>query len=413
MKKNIILISMALTSAFALTGCGAFSFLPGDEKDNSATEVAAESVTASVTEESSSVTTTQETTIRQNTETTPAEKHESELTLLAVGDNLIHDTVYEQFYKGDGIYDFHPLYENIKYIVEDYDIAVINQETIFVEDDDEISNYPAFGTPHEMGEALVDSGFDVILSSSNHTMDKGADNIEYMYDYWETRFPEVTVLGIHGNEEDSNNIDIVEKNGISLAMFNYTYGLNGYTLPEGREYLVDLLDDKEKFLSDIKTAEDKADMTVCFLHIGDEYVYEPTEFHKQYVDDVIDAGADLVICAHPHVVEPYGEITTANGNKGIVYYSCGNFVSAQGEIDRLLGGMASVTIKKTTQGDKSETVVSDYDFIPEVMHQSEWSAVAYALEDYTDTLASTHWITSYDSRFSVDYLWELWKYITE
>ena len=347
-----------------------------------------------------------------NASSDPSGKKETtELTLIAAGDNLIHDTVYEKFYEGDGEYDFHPLYENVKNTIQSYDLAVINQETIFVEDDSEISNYPNFGTPHEMGEALVDTGFDIVLSATNHTMDKGADTIEFMYDYWKTKYPDITLLGIHGDEEDYNTIDIVEKNGIKLAMFNYTYGLNGYELPDGRDYLVDILWNKDKFLGDIEKAETQADMTVCFLHIGDEYVYEPTEYHKEYVESVIDAGADLVICAHPHVVEPYGEVTTANGNTGVVFYSCGNYVSAQDEIDRLLGGMASVTITKTTDGNKTETKVTEYDFIPVVTHYTEWSEAVYELDDYTDDLADMHVIKRYDDRFSVDYLWELWNYI--
>ena len=86
-------------------------------------------------------------------------------------------------------------------------------------------------------------------------------------------------------------------------------------------------------------------------------------------------------------------------------------MSAQDEIDRLLGGMASVTITKTTDGNKTETKVTEYDFIPVVTHYTEWSEAVYELDDYTDDLADMHVIKRYDDRFSVDYLWELWNYI--
>lgn len=412
-KKIIITFSTVSFSLTCLAGCSLFG-QPSDSGAFLETETTSPNTSTTVNETGTTVkeTETVSATTTETSETTSQKKKVTELSLIAAGDNLIHDTVYEKFYEGDGIYDFRPLYEHVNELFGRYDLAVINQETIFVEDDSEIENYPTFGTPHEMGEALVDTGFDIVLSATNHTMDKGADTIEYMYDYWNTKFPDVTLLGIHGDKEDHNTIDIVEKNGIRLAMFNYTYGLNGYSLPEDREYLVDLLDNKDKFLSDVKSAEDIADMTVCFVHIGEEYVYEPTEYQKDYINDLIDAGADLVICAHPHVVEPFGEITTENGNKGIVYYSCGNFVSAQDEIDRLLGGLASVTITKTTEGDKTETVVSSYDFIPVVMHYTEWSAAVYKLEDYTDDLAAMHLISYYDNDFCVAALWELWHYIT-
>ena len=407
-RKCFIVTSVSALAVTGLTGCTLF----GTPESQESQTVTADEMTSENTqnaEASTEASPKEETSSAQNDSD---KKQETEVSLLAVGDNLIHDTIYEAFYEGDGVYDFHSLYDYVRPTIKDYDIAVINQETIFVEDDDEVENYPNFGTPHEMGEALVDTGFDVVLSATNHTMDKGADTIEYMYDYWKTKYPQVSILGIHGDEKDYNTIDYVEKNGIKLAMFNYTYGLNGYSLPDDRSYLVDLLDNKDKFISDLKKAEDEADMSVCFLHIGEEYTYEPTEFQKQYIEDIIDAGADLVICAHPHVVEPFGEVTTAKGNKGVVYYSCGNFVSAQDEIDRLLGGMASVTIKKTTEGDRSVTEVTDFDFIPVVMHYSDWSTAVYKLEDYTDDLAGNHWVYYYDDRLSVDNLWELWKDIT-
>ena len=190
-------------------------------------------------------------------------------------------------------------------------------------------------------------------------------------------------------------------------MFNYTYGLNGIELPEDKYYMVDLLTQKEKFLKDIQTAETEADMTVCFLHIGEEYTYEPTDEQVAYINDVIDAGADVVICAHPHVIEPYGTVKTDKGNVGVVFYSCGNFVSGQDEIDRLLGGMAEVNIRKTTEGDESVTEVVDYDFIPIVTHYTRSEEAVYLLDDYTETLADEHLIKNYDSNFSVLYLKEL------
>ena len=127
----------------------------------------------------------------------------------------------------------------------------------------------------------------------------------------------------------------------------------------------------------------------------------------EYIEDVIDAGADVVICAHPHVIEPYGTVQTDNGNTGVVFYSCGNFVSGQDEIDRLLGGMATVNFKKTTVGEDSEVEVTGYDFIPVVTHYTRSEENVYLLEDYTETLADEHLIKNYDNRFSAAYLKEL------
>lgn len=331
----------------------------------------------------------------------------SSLSLLAVGDNLIHKPIYTKASNGDGTYDFTPMYEHVKDFVSSYDLAVINEETVLVDNDKNISTYPCFGTPIEMGDALIDTGFDVVLSATNHTWDKKAQGVTDTINFY-SQHPEITLLGVHADEADYNTVDIVEKNGFKLAMFNYTYGLNGFTVPSDKYYMVDLLDNKQKLLDDIVTTDSMVDFTICFLHIGNEYTYKPTDFQVNYINDVIDAGADIVICAHPHVIEPYGEVTTPNGNTGLVYYSCGNFISGQNEVPRVLGGMASINLEKTTvNGVVTSKSIKSYDFIPTVTHYNSSEHAVYLLEDYTEELASKHSLRS--KGLSVDKLWSLWN----
>ena len=331
------------------------------------------------------------------------------LSLIAVGDNLIHSPIYKKAKQADSSYDFSSMYANIKDTIQSYDLAVINQETIYVNDEVNVSSYPCFGTPSSMGDTLVDVGFDVILNATNHTWDKRSIGYENTINFWK-KYPEITTLGIHEDENDFNTVDIVEKNGFKLAMFNYTYGLNGFTLPSDKQYAVDLLDNKEKFITDLQSVEDDVDFSICFLHVGNEYVYEPTTYQVDYVNDIIDAGADIVICSHPHVVEPYGLVTTENGNSAIVYYSCGNFISGQNEVPRVLGGMAELNLTKTvTDGVVTSCEVSDYDFEPIVTHYNSTEHTIYKLEDYTEDLAKTHSLAS--KGLSVEKLWNLWEEI--
>lgn len=332
-----------------------------------------------------------------------------ELSMLAVGDNLIHSPIYKKANNGDGTYNFLPMYENIKDVIQSYDLAVINQETIFIEDDNKISSYPQFGTPIEMGDALVETGFDIVLNATNHTWDQREEGVLDTLNFWK-QYHDITILGIHENEEDANEIKIIEQNHFKLALFNYTYGLNGFTLPQGKEYLVDLLQDEDKFLSDVRTVDDEVDFTICFLHIGNEYVYKPTEYQKNYINNLIDAGADIIICAHPHVIEPYEMVTTENNNTALVYYSCGNFISSQNEIPRVLGGMADIKLSKTIQGEKMLNLsIESYDFIPIVCHYNRNEHSVYLLEDYTEELAQTHSLRS--KGLTIDKLWSLWNEI--
>ncbi len=331
------------------------------------------------------------------------------LTLIAAGDNLIHKTIVDKAWRPDlGTHDFHFLYTPIIETIQSRDLAVINQETIFISDNSLISDYPTFGTPQIMGEALVDSGFDIVLSATNHTWDKGVRGVNDTLNYWKTFHPEITLLGIHDSPESFNTIDYVDKNDIRLAMFNYTYGLNGFRVPSSLSYMVNLLGQSNKFLNDVRTAENEADMTVCFLHIGEEYKYQPTTFQQGYVHSLIDAGADLIICSHPHVVEPAGYVTTATGNSGLVFWSCGNLISAQSKVPRILGGLADVTIIK----DDSGTRIDSWNFIPTVTHFSGMDVRVFLLKDYNDILASVNHANFNDGPLTTNRLWNLWTTIT-
>ena len=327
------------------------------------------------------------------------------VSLCAVGDNLIHSSVYEKFRRKDGTWDFAPIFVHVGDIIKKHDISVINQETIFVNDNKRVSTYPCFGTPQEMGSALVSAGFNVVLSATNHTWDKRSYGVDTTLAYWRGHYPSVTLLGIHSSAEEQERIPVVEKNGIRIAMFNYTYGLNGFVVPEKEKFKVDLLDDRERFMNDVRRARAMADFTVCFLHIGEEYRYTPTEHQKKYVRELAEAGADLVICAHPHVVEPCEWISNADGSACLVYYSCGNFVSGQGKVDRLLGGMAQVKIVKEGEG---RARVAWHDFIPTVTHRTPRMVEAYFLSGYSDALARSHSVKG----VSVKKLTALWKQIT-
>ena len=253
--------------------------------------------------------------------------------LLAVGDNLIHTGLYKTGMNSSGEWNYDHLYEHVKDEIEAADIAIINQETIFIEDRNKISAYPIFGSPPEIGDSLVRTGFDVVLHASNHTVDKGREGVWDTLNFWKEKHPEITVLGINESEEDQNTIDVVECKGIRFAMLNYTYGLNGLPMPSGEPYLVNLLD-KEKMTADIAKAKEVSDMVVVFLHVGNEYVYEPSEASKQWVDFLLEQGVDIAINAHPHVVEPYTVLTREDGHEMLVYYSVGNFISTQDQIPR-------------------------------------------------------------------------------
>ncbi len=315
----------------------------------------------------------------------------SSLTLLAVGDNLIHIQVIESGEQADGTYNYDHLYTNLKQEISEADIAVINQETILGGDQFPYSGYPNFNSPEEIGNAVIKAGFDVVLQATNHTMDMGLNGVLNTFDFWD-KHPEITVLGINKSEEEREQIKIVEKNGIKLAMLNYTFSLNGYTVPKDMPYLVNMLD-KEKMAADIEKAEQLADFTIVFPHWGTEYVYEPTNAQENLTSFFYEQGVDLIIGTHPHVLEPVEWIEDNSDHRMLVYYSLGNFISYQREAPRMLGGIANVTITKDDGG----TYISDSSITPIVTHYengpADYHYALYELDDYSEALAKVHGVS--------------------
>lgn len=321
------------------------------------------------------------------------EKSTKRVKLVAVGDDLIHDTVLNAGLQSDGTYNYDALFANVKNAIESADLAVINQETIFVDNSDYYSGYPNFGSPTELGDALINAGFDVVTHATNHAYDKQEMGIEDTLKYWSEN-PEAVMLGLHDTEADANVVKVVKKNGISFGMLNYTYGLNGYTLPSDKKYWVDTLEDKEKISQMIQAAKEASDVVVVFVHWGTEYAFETDASQQEWTQFFAEQGADIVIGTHPHVVQPYEVVTSEGGHQMLVYYSLGNFVSSQDKAARLLGGMAEITIEKDASGVR----ISDYTMIPLMTHYEKGydHYTTYLLSDYTDELGAKQVVKTND-----------------
>ena len=323
---------------------------------------------------------------------TPAPR---QVTLLAVGDDLVHGSTLNGGLQEDGTYDFNGFYRHLTEEISAADIAIINQETILGGSEFAYSGYPTFNTPDAMGHAIVNAGFDVVLHATNHTMDKGAKGVENCLNFWETTYPEITVLGIYDSVEAQNTIPVVEKNGMRIAMLNYTYGLNGIKIPEGKEHLVTLLawNNRDYIRSQIRQAKELSDFVIVFPHWGTEYVYEPDKNQAAWTTIFAEEGVDLVIGTHPHVLEPVEWVERPDGGKMLVFYSLGNFISGQIEAPRLLGGMAEVTLTETPEG---TIEITECSVIPVVTHYSEQvgdgTYSTYRLSEYTEELLQTHGI---------------------
>lgn len=342
-------------------------------------------------------------------------KAQEDLTVdfLAVGDNIAHGSIYKSGQGEGDVWNYDHIYEPVKKDIEEADLSLVTQETIFVEDRNNVSGYPAFGTPVEIGDALVNAGFDVIAHSSNHVLDKGTKSIEYTLDWWEQTHPEIEVLGIHKTAEEAEGISVIRCKNLKIAMLDYTYSFNGIEMPKEKEYLADLFDE-EKARKDIQKAKDLADVVIVVMHVGDEYVQEVDEQTKNWTDLFLEEGVDIVIGSHPHVIRPMETLTGEDGHKMLVYYSLGNFVATQNDLPCLLGGMAKITVQKDLES--GEIRIPNHEYIPLLMYYDRENpkATVYKLEDYPADLVEKHSVYKKNPReFSLEYYQNLFKKIEE
>ncbi|MDE6413316.1 MAG: CapA family protein [Eubacterium sp.] len=327
-----------------------------------------------------------ETQTEEQTEPAPVN---AKATLVAVGDNLIHNTLITSGQMEDGTEDYTSFYKQIKNDISAADIAVIDQETILGGEEFEYTGYPVFNTPWAVGDAAIDAGFDVFLCATNHTMDKGFKGIQNECTYFD-KHPEVKHVGSNDTEEDYNSIVYTEANGIKFAILNYTYGTNGIPLPNDKPWCVNMMD-KEKITADVNKAKGNCDIIVVFPHWGTENSTSVSDYQKDYVKLFSDLGVDIVIGGHPHVLQPIEWVVNEqSGKKMLVYYSLGNFISHQLNLNQLCGGMAKIVIEKNSDGvtvksAKLVPVVSWYQKI-----NGKWEYSVYKLSDYTDEIANTH-----------------------
>jgi len=261
------------------------------------------------------------------------------LSLIMAGDVLIHSSIYKEAKVNEFSYDFTSMLEHIAPIIGEYDLAFCNQETIIGGKDMGLSDYPRFNSPEEIGENLIDIGFNIFSLANNHSLDRGEQAILNSVNFWKDK--DVLTSGTYDSFEERNSHKILTKNNITYTMLSYTTLLNGLKIPSGKDYLVNLYDE-ETVKNDIESIRDKVDVLMVSMHWGTEYTNTPIAEQREIAQYLAGLGVDIIIGTHPHVVEPIEFIDNT-----MVIYSLGNFFSAQEGVNQLTGLLAAVEITKT------------------------------------------------------------------
>ena len=330
--------------------------------------------------------------------------------LIMVGDMLMHLRVTQSGKMEDGTYNYDHVFAHVKEDIQAADIALVNQEIILGGPELGYSGYPTFNTAYELGDAIYDAGFDVVLHATNHTMDKGRTGLVNCLNYWSENHPDIKVLGANKTQEEYDEVYIYEQDGMKIAMLNYTYGLNGMPMPSDMPFAVDMMEE-DKMSADLAIAEEQADFTVVLLHWGNEYQTYASENQKMWANFFLERGTDLIIGTHPHVIQPVEWYEDEDGNRMLVYYSIGNFInstadSGNGIGKRVVGAMAEVEI---VRDENDKVVIGDYGVTPLVtqIEAGPGNITTYKLEDYSQELADSNQMSWKDPGFSYEFCKEL------
>lgn len=305
---------------------------------------------------------------------------------LAVGDVMMHEgQIWAGYNDAAGSFDYSEFFHVVKDEISGADIAMADLETTLGGKEKEYTGYPMFNSPDEIADALRDAGFDIIVTSNNHSLDRGTEGA--LRTIRVLREKGLVPIGTYESEEARNQIAVENVNGINMAFLSYTYGTNGIPIPKGKEYLVNLID-KDLIAGDLQKARQMADVVIVYLHFGEEYQRTPSSAQRELAHFVVENGADVVVASHPHVTQPSQWVTDTeqpsptesgsadsdnNGNptfpgtaqtgrqvefeepaeRKYIIYSMGNFISAQRFPHTEEGLMIKITFEKDAVSGKT------------------------------------------------------------
>ncbi len=251
------------------------------------------------------------------------------LSISLVGDIMVHsDQLYSAYDRRTGKYSFTGVFTDVQPYLSSADLTIGNLETTLAGRNRGYTGYPKFNSPQEILPALREAGIDVLTNANNHAMDRG------VYGVTET-IRRLNLAGIkHTGTASSagarSGLLIVDLKGIRVAILAYTYGTNGLPVPRGKSYLVNMLEMKQVREDIRKARESGADVVLVNPHFGVEYRRSPGAGEKKLVEELFEAGADIVAGSHPHVLQPMVRRDMAGDREGLfAAYSMGNFISSQ------------------------------------------------------------------------------------
>ncbi len=286
-----------------------------------------------------------------NTDST-VENEVKEVSLLFLGDIMQHDLQIQSAYVSEtGNYDFSSQFKHVKPLFDSTDIVVGNLEVTLA--GKPYKGYPRFSSPDALAWDIKNAGIDYLVTANNHVYDRGKTGFERTMNMLDSIGLKRTGCFLDEADKKKNHPMLIEKSGFKIALFNYTYALNGNVVEKPN--MVNGLDKVQIKQDLIEASEKEYDAVIVSFHWGIEYKHHPNEEQISYADFCFENGADIVIGSHPHVIQRMEHKTykSVSGTEKdvLVAYSLGNFVSNYGTWRYCDGGtMVKFSLSKTEDG---------------------------------------------------------------
>lgn len=339
-------------------------------------------------------------------QTAEEEEISNYVTFLALGQNLMNDSVINSGKQEDGSYNYDYIFNGITGYLQEADLSALCQGSVIGGNSLGISGYPQFNAPEELCDAVANAGIDTVAMANVRVNNLGSAAVSTCLSVWHSKAPEVQVLGIHDSAEE-NHYTIIEKNGLKIAFLDYTAVINT-AISNEEAYKIDFFGNYSGGSADLQTLSDatKADLdaaakasdfVVVFASWGLEDTHEISATQERFAKQLTEAGADLIIGNRPNYLQKVEWVTADNGNRALCFYSLGNLISSETTPDALLGGIAKVGIKVEnglTVIDEENTglipVVTQYTYSGSGNEVQVEGAVPVTA--YTDEMAAAHGI---------------------
>lgn len=281
--------------------------------------------------------------------------------LAATGDIMAHLSQIESariLVDGREDYNFDHSFVDIKPYFDRADFLIGNIETTIAGKENRgYSGYPEFNAPEGLLASLKKAGYDMITTAGNHVLDRREAGLLTTLDNLDKH--DLLHTGTFRSQEERDAIEIIEVNDIKLAVLSYTYGTNGIPIPEGKGYLVNLLD-PDLMLADVAKVRDQVDFVIVAMHAGHEYHRQPNEEQTYLAQLLTDNGVDIILGNHPHVIQPGAWL-----GDSFVIYSMGNIVSNQPFPYTYQGMVLYLHLQVNPDG---ERLITKAEFLPTHVH---------------------------------------------